>query len=169
MVLLFRALWLFLTGLFRRRAGLLDDSVLRFRAWPTDIDLNRHLNDGRYVSLAGLGRVYLLVRSGVFREALQRHWYPVVGAVTIRYRREIPALRRFTLRTRVAGWDEKWFYFEQRFELDGTLAAIVWARGLVRTRKGAVPTSDLLTLAGVSVPSPSLPDGLVRWSEGGIP
>ena len=79
MVLLFRALWLFLTGLFRRRAGLLDDSVLRFRAWPTDIDLNRHLNDGRYVSLAGLGRVYLLVRSGVFREALQRHWYPVVG------------------------------------------------------------------------------------------
>jgi len=137
---------------------MLDESVLRLRVWPTDMDLNFHLNDGRYVSLTGLGRLDLMSRSGLLRKAVKRRWYPVVGGVVIRYRREIGAFENFTLYSRIAGWDEKWFYFEHRFEKGGTVAALAYSRGVMRTREGAVPTADVLRLIGYKDPSPPLPE-----------
>ncbi|HYS56238.1 MAG TPA: acyl-CoA thioesterase [Thermoanaerobaculia bacterium] len=158
MVLLFRLIRIILLNLLRRRRHVLDESVLRFRVLPTDMDLNFHLNDGRYVSLTGLARVELLLRTGVLRGGVKRGWYPVVGATIIRYRREIRAFEKFVVRSRIAGWDDKWVYFEHRFEKNGDLAAIAYARGVMRSREGAVPTRDILALIGYNEPSPALPD-----------
>jgi acyl-CoA thioesterase FadM len=158
MVLLFRVVLTIIRNVFRMRRGVLDESVLRLRVWPTDMDLNFHLNDGRYVSLTGLARVDLMLQSGLLRRAVKRGWYPVVGAVVMRYRREIRAFERFVLRSRIVGWDEKWCYFEHRFEKDGELAAIGYARGVMRTRDRAVPTAEVMALVGHGEPSPPLPD-----------
>jgi acyl-CoA thioesterase FadM len=158
MVLFFRVLRILFSNLLRGRGGVLDESLLRLRVWPTDMDLNFHLNDGRYISLSGLGRIDLMLRTGVLRRGVRRGWYPVVGAVTIRYRREIKSLEKFSLRSRIVGWDDKWMYFEHRFEKNGELAAIAYARGVLRTRDGAVPTRDVLALVGHTEPSPPLPD-----------
>ena len=156
MVLFFRIVLLIIRSIFRRRRGVLDESLLRLRVWPTDMDLNFHLNDGRYISLTGLGRIDLMLGTGLLRRAMKRGQYPVVGAVTIRYRREIKAFEKFSLRSRIAGWDDKWTYFEHRFEKDGELAAIAYARGVLRTRGGPVPTRDV-----ISEPSPPLPPDIV--------
>jgi acyl-CoA thioesterase FadM len=158
MVLLFRIVLLVLKNFFRRRSGILDESRMRLRVWPTDMDLNFHLNDGRYMSLAGLGRVDLMLRSGLLRRAMKRGWYPVVAGAIIRYRREIKWMEKLELRSRIVGWDDKWTYFEHRFEKDGDLAAIAYARGVIRNREGAVPTSDVMALVGHTEPSPPLPD-----------
>jgi acyl-CoA thioesterase FadM len=158
MVLFFRIVLVLVKNLLRRRRDVLDESLLRLRVWPTDMDLNFHLNDGRYLSLSGVARVDLMLRSGLLRRAIKRGWYPVVGAATIRYRREIKWMEKFTLRSRIVGWDEKWVYFEHRFEKNGELAAIAYARGVLRNREGAVPTSDVMALVGHSEPSPPLPD-----------
>ena len=91
MVLLFRLAAIIVKSLFRRRIDVRGESFLRFRVWPTDMDLNFHLNDGRYVSLTGLGRVDLMLRSGLLRRAIKRGWYPVVGGAIVRYRHEIRA------------------------------------------------------------------------------
>src|SRR5438045_3079712 len=144
MLLFFRVAAIVFKNFFRRRGNILDESLLRMRVWPADIDLNFHLNDGRYVSLAGLGRIDLMLRSGLLRRAMRRGWYPVVGATIIRYRREIKSFEPFVLRSRVIGWDEKWFYFEHRFEKGSDLAAIAYVRGVMRTREGPVPSSDAL-------------------------
>jgi acyl-CoA thioesterase FadM len=169
MLLFFRVVRVLLACLFGRRIGLLEGSALHFRVWPTDIDLNFHLNDGRYVSLAGLGRINLMARTGLFRAAIRRRWYPVVGGVVIRYRREIGAFQKFVLHTRVVGWDEKWLYFEHRFESAETLAAIAYVRGVLRTRKGPVPSADVVALFGANQTSPPLPEPIVRWREANIP
>jgi acyl-CoA thioesterase FadM len=158
MVLFFRIIILITKNFFRTRSGVLDESRMRLRVWPTDMDLNFHLNDGRYMSLAGLGRIDLMLRSGLLRRAMKRGWYPVVAAAIIRYRREIKWLEKFELRSRIVGWDKKWTYFEHRFEKDGELAAIAYARGVIRNREGAVPTSDVMALVGHLEPSPPLPD-----------
>jgi acyl-CoA thioesterase FadM len=158
MVLFFRIVLLIIKNIFRTRSGVFDESVLRLRVWPTDMDLNFHLNDGRYLSLAGLARVDLMLRSGLLRRAVKRGWYPVVASAIVRYRREIKWMEKFTLRSRIVGWDEKWVYFEHRFERDGDLAAISYARGVMRNRDGAVPTSDVMALVGHTAPSPPLPD-----------
>ncbi|HEY8182333.1 MAG TPA: thioesterase family protein [Thermoanaerobaculia bacterium] len=158
MVLFFRIVALIIKNVFRRRSGVFDASVLRLRVWPTDMDLNFHLNDGRYMSLAGLARVDLMLRSGLLRGAVKRGWYPVVASAIVRYRREIKWMEKFTLRSRIVGWDEKWVYFEHRFEKGDDLAAIAYARGVMRNRDGAVPTSDVMALVGHTEPSPPLPD-----------
>ena len=158
MVLFFRIVLLIIKNIFRRRSGVFDESVLRLRVWPTDMDLNFHLNDGRYMSLAGLARVDLMLHSGLLRRAVKRGWYPVVASAIVRYRREIKWMEKFTLRSRIVGWDEKWVYFEHRFEKNGDLAALSYARGVMRNRDGAVPTSDVMALVGHTEPSPPLPD-----------
>ena len=161
MVLVFRIAILIIKNIFRRRSGVLDESLLRLRVWPTDADLNFHLNDGRYMSLAGLARVDLMLRSGLLRRAMKRGWYPVVASAIVRYRREIKWMEKFTLRSRIIGWDEKWVYFEHRFEKEGDLAAIAYARGVMRNREGAVPTSDVVALVGYTEPSPALPADII--------
>lgn len=169
MVLFFRVIAVILKNIFRRRIDMTAESVLHLRVWPTDMDLNFHLNDGRYISLAGLARVDLALRTGLLRRAIKRGCYPVAGGIVIRYRREIRAMERFDLHSRLAGWDEKWMYFEHRFEKKGDLAAIAYARGVMRTHKGPVPSADVLALVGWSAPSPPLPEAIERWRQANIP
>ena len=87
----------------------------------------------------------------------------------IRYRREIKSFERFMLRSRVVGWDEKWFYFEHRFEKGEVPAGVAYVRGIFRTREGAVPTENVLALIGSPPGSPMLPDAVQRWRESNIP
>jgi len=169
MLLFFRVVLIVLKNLFRHRMQMKGESVLHFRVWPTDMDLNFHLNDGRYVSLTGLGRLDLMARTGLLRPAVKRGWYPVVGGAVIRYRREIRWFEKFDLHSRIAAWDDKWFYFEHRFENEGALAALAYVRGVMRTREGAVPSADVLALVGWTEPSPPLPDAVERWRQANIP
>ncbi|WP_375731226.1 thioesterase family protein, partial [Azospirillum sp. B506] len=48
-----------------RRTGLLEPSTLRFRVWPTDLDLNLHMTNARYFSVMDLGRTDLAIRVGL--------------------------------------------------------------------------------------------------------
>lgn len=150
---------------FKRRLEPIGESLLRFRVWPTDIDLNLHMNDGRYVSMTGLGRADLLVRTGMMRQALRRGWAPVVASAIIRYRREIRPFAALTLRSRIVGWDGKWFYIEHVIESGGKRCAVSYARGVLRSRAGAVPIADVLESIGYSGPSPELPEVAAKWPE----
>jgi acyl-CoA thioesterase FadM len=167
LLLLFRTLKVVLLGLLSRRRDLADESRLRLRVWPHDCDLNLHLNDGRYISLAGLGRVDLLTRTGLLREGRKRGWFPVVGGAIVRYRASLLPFERFTLRTRALAWDAKWVYFEHLFERrDGSIAARVIARGLLRPKSGPVQTGDVLAAVGrADAVSPPVPEEIKRWSE----
>ena len=43
----------------------LGTSVRRGRVWPTDLDVSLHMNNGRYLTLMDLGRLDLMLRTGV--------------------------------------------------------------------------------------------------------
>ena len=163
MLLLLRFLRVVFFALIARRRGILEPSELHFRVWPNDIDMNMHLNDGRYVSIMGLGRADLLARSGLLRKALKKRWAPVVGGLMIRYRKEVRTFARFTLRSHIVGWDERWVYIEHVVESGGKTCAIAFARAVLRDRDGAVPTEKVLALLGSSEPSPPLPEAITKW------
>ncbi|MGH8752236.1 MAG: acyl-CoA thioesterase [Burkholderiales bacterium] len=154
MNLIFRLIVTLIRAACGPRMDLLAESRLPMRVWLNDVDLNWHMNNGRYLTLMDLGRVHLMGKAGVLKDALfNRHWAPVVTNVAIRYRRSLAPLQRFDLVTHVAGWDDKWFYLEQRFEIvdgDGAkkLAAAAFMRGSFRSAQGAVPTREVLRLAG---------------------
>lgn len=165
MNLLLRILLLALRLPFRSRIGLLDASTLRLRTLPNDLDLNLHMNNGRFLSIMDLGRMDLLGRIGIVRVALKRKWAPIVGSAVIRYLRPLPPFVRFELTSRVLCWDEKWFYMEQRFDCRGKPAAIAYVKGLLRGPGGNVPSADVLRAIGSDLVSPAAPDVVVRWIE----
>ena len=166
MILLFRFVIAIAATIFRRRSGLLDEAVTRFTVLPNDCDLNLHLNGGRFLSFMDIARVELLARMGALGRLVRRGWRPIMGATVIRYRRSILPFERFTIRTRVLGWDEKWFYLEHVVEKGEELCATGTVRTLFRGREGILPPSTVLDLFGAAgMPSPPLPELVARWRE----
>ena len=164
MVVLFRHLFAIFKSRFRRPLGVLDDCVIAMRVWPNDLDLNMHMNSGRYLSMMDIGRVEILARTRLLRPVLRRGWRPMVGATFIRYRKSLLPFERFTVRSRVVCWDEKWHYFEHILERRGEVAAHAYVRGLMRGPEGNVRPKELLELAGTpELASPEMPPDIEAW------
>ena len=164
MVLLFRFLLTTILGGFRRRIGLLDESRVRFTALPHDCDLNFHLNAGRFVSFMDVARVELLARMRVIRKLLKRGWRPVMGGIVVRYRRSVLPFERFDIRSRLLGWDEKWFYLEHIVEKNGVFCASAFVRTVIRSKDGSLPPREVLAVIDAAdTPSPALPEFVLQW------
>lgn len=168
MNLLFRLVRVVIAAFFRRRLKVLDDSVLRFIVWPNDLDVNLHMNNGRYLTIMDLGRIDLTVRTGIFGAMIRRRWSPVVGTVTIRFRKSLLPFRSYRLITRVVCWDDKWTYMEQRFERKGEVVATAFVKALFRARKRTLRSRELLVAIGQEQRSPHMPPALeaLRLAEG---
>ena len=165
MNLIFRLLCLLLTTRWRGRLGPLDESVLKLRVWPVDLDVNLHMNNGRYLSVMDLGRVDVILRTGLLLPLLRRRWAPLAGSATLRFRRSLGPFSRYELRSRILGWDDKWFFFDQRFVRDGQLMAHGLAKALLRSRSGNVAPIDVLGAAGLPTESPPLSAAIIAWRE----
>ncbi len=164
--MLLRLWYTLATSLARPRQGLLDESRVSLRVWPNDVDSNLHMNNSRYLLAMDLGRWDYGLRSGVLLPALKRRWFPVVGSATLRFRRALGPFQRFELATRVAAWDEKWWWFEQRFEVGRDVYAVGRVKALFRGRQGNVPTAALLEASGCAqVPPPPLPESIGLWQR----
>lgn len=144
-------------GLIAPRLGPLDEARLSFRVTPIDCDLYGHMNNGRYLTVMDLGRWNHVQRTGLLRVFRKNSWWPVLGAAQIEYRRELRLLQRYDLVTRLAAWDGKWFWFEQRFENGGHLHARAVVRGVLRHEGRSLPVSELMGALGVDNASPPVP------------
>lgn len=158
MNLIFRLIWLFVSASRRERIGLTDESELTLRVLPTDLDINMHLTNARYLSMMDLGRSELIIQTGMLKKVLTRRWLPVVAVANLRFIKQIDPFQRYQLVTRVIGWDEKWFYIEQRFEVKEKLAAVGVIKGLFRSKSGNIPTAEMLQLAGYEGDALELPE-----------
>ncbi len=164
MIVLFRFLFALLKSRFRPPLGVLDDCVITMRVWPNDLDLNMHMNSGRYLSMMDIGRVEILARTRMLGKVLGRGWRPIVGAAFIRYRKSLLPFERFTIHSHIVCWDEKWLYFEHILERRDEVAAHAYVRGLLRGREGNVRPKELLELAGMtSMASPPIPPDIEAW------
>lgn len=166
MLLLFRFLFIILTSRLRRRIPPLGEAIVRFTVLPQDCDLNFHLNAGRFLSFMDIARVELLARMRALSRLLRKGWRPIMGGCVMRYRRSIMPFERFDVRSRVIGWDDKWFYLEHIVEKDGVFCAAGHIRMLIRGKEGNVPTSDVLALVSKEpIAQPALPDFVASWRD----
>lgn len=155
--------------ILRRRGPVPPHSVgrLRLRTLPTDIDLLRHMNNGRYASLFDLGRFDLLIRTGIWDAMDRQNWYAVVATETITFRKSLQLWQRFTVESRLYGHDEKAVYQIHRAVVDGEIYAemVVRARFLRRSG-GIVPLEELYAALGRPDDLPPLPDWIATWVDG---
>lgn len=147
------------------RIGLFDEDVLRLRVWPQDIDFNLHLNNARFLSFMDYGRVHLMAATGILTPALKAGWTPLVGSLSITYRRSLGLFVSFTLTTRTLCWDDKWFYMEQVFRSKEGLVAIAWVKGLFRAKDGNVPPQHIVERIAPGTLSPPVAEVLERWND----
>ena len=150
----------------KSRLGIWDTSHASFRVNPANLDVQRHMNNGRYLSIMDLGRMDLMLRSGFWKRITDAGWYPVVAGQTITYRRSLTLGQRFDLVTRVIGYDERWIYMEQVFRRGDTVIAdaIVRARFL-RSSGGSVDVQEVLDLVGQPPADLMLPDWVETWNR----
>jgi acyl-CoA thioesterase FadM len=150
----------------RQRVDVLATTRVRFRAWPTDLDLNGHVNNGRYLMLADLARIDWFLRTGVMQRALRQRARPVVGDAMAKFRRDLRLFQSFEVQSRLLGWDERWGFLEHRFVRDGRVIAVVAVRGMFRGPNGALNPSQLLGSMNKLAGSPPLPEWLLTWDRG---
>ncbi|MBF0687017.1 MAG: acyl-CoA thioesterase [Cellulomonas sp.] len=146
---------------------LLDPSVTHLRVRLGDLDLYRHVNNGVYLQYMDLGRSNYLADLGAFGRLSARGWYPVVAASTVTYRRSLTLGQRFTVTSRVLGWDGRVVYLEQVVERDGQLVARGWVAGRFLSRAGdrIAPADVVSAIDGGTRESPALPEDLATWAR----
>ena len=152
------------------RLGHYDVTRTRFLTLPTDMDILRHMNNGVYLSIMDIARFDMLQRNGVWAIFSKRGWYPVVVSETISFRKSLTLWQRFTVESRILGFDSKAVYVEQRFVRPGADGAPeIYAQGYIRGRflkrtGGVVGIDELIDAVG-AVPEDSIvPEWLLEWS-----
>ncbi len=160
-----RFIWVLLTLRWRPRAGMFDTTVLPMRVMLNDIDVNGHLNNGRYLTMADLGRLDFVARTGVLRVAIKHRAAPIVGDAMAKFRKDLKPFERFEMHTRLLGWDDKWAFMEHRFMRGGRVAGTVVMRGLFRGPNGPLTPGFLISQMGLSAESPPLPEWVTAWHQ----
>lgn len=168
-----RMIWHFLVSRLRR-VRLDVDAVARsrFRVWPSDLDVYRHMNNGKYLSVMDVGRYDLMHTTGLVRVFARERWYPVVASQTITYRRSLLPLQLFHVESRIAGFDEHSIYVEQRFvRPDDSGCDEIYALAYVRAKVlrfggGVVSTAEVVSKTGTDHLGGPLPDWIHVWGAG---
>jgi acyl-CoA thioesterase FadM len=163
MNLFFRLLFVTLKALFGQSLGIDGVSRVRMCVWPNDLDLNIHMNNGRYLTLFDLGTLDMMIKTGLAKIALSRKWQPIVGGCMVRFRFSLTPFEKFTIVTRILCWDEKWFYVYHHMASRRGVAAVALARVIVRDRDGLIPPREVLKCLGIDTKSPCLPPQVRQW------
>jgi hypothetical protein len=131
---------------------------------PTEADL-RFVGNARYMLFMEIGRLEQMLRTGILRHARRRRWSPLVVSQTIRYVRPLRRFQRFTLKTRLVAWDDRWFFIEHKIERRGQLVAFGVAKCCFRGPEGVVPPASAFAAVNVSVTPVTLPRYATLWTE----
>lgn len=172
MNLYFRVLLVIFRAFFgQHHHDLTQPMYVRLRVYPNDLDTNIHMNNGRYLTVMDLGRLNMILRTGLWRLVMRKKYAPVLASAQIRYRLPLMPFQLYDLETRILCWDEKWAYMEQRFlyingPKKGAVAAIALVKGsfLDPARKITVPMSEVLgEMNQADRVSPEFPAYLQDW------
>ena len=124
-------------------------SVSHFRVMPWDCDPNMHMTNSRYFAYMDFARFWRYFHTGVFREMfVSKRWMPMATAQEITYIKDIAPFEKFSVHTRLAGWDDKYVYMSQDFYGKKGLCAKAMMRGVFVHKRIPVPISEVLDLFG---------------------
>lgn len=80
-----------------------------FTVMPNDIDINGHVNNGRYLSILDLARIDFMGRIGLLNSLFKFGWRPIVGETQISFFKSLKLGDRFSITTKLESIDDKWF------------------------------------------------------------
>ncbi len=161
---LYLRLFLTLARAWRAPRLTVGDTITRtLRVLPNDLDVNGHMNNGRYLTIVDLMLVEYFVRLGFATTIIRRRWRPVAGGSFISYRRMLKPLQRYQLRFRLDASDHHWNYMRFEFARDGAVHAAGYLKGAVVSRNGLVPNAESYGAMDLAPLSQGVPDAVRDW------
>lgn len=163
MNLYLRLLWTLLRCWRMPRIGAGESIVRRLHVLPNDLDINGHMNNGRYLTVVDLMLTEYFVRSGFARVMLREGWKPMSGGSFISYRRGLRPFQTYELRFRLDACDGHWNYMHFEFASEGRVCAAGYMKGAAVARSGFVPNEVSYAKLGVAPPETPLPASVEHW------
>ncbi|HCE41029.1 hypothetical protein Y5W_02875 [Alcanivorax sp. 521-1] len=142
---------------------LFDTVRMEFRVGLLDIDLNLQLNTGKYVKIMDRCRLEHAVVTGLLHRAIEARTSTVVANTEIAYIRELRPYQRFQVHTRLLGWDDKYSYYDQRFESQRKLHTHALHRLAHMYGGKTISPQAFQEMTGLNLSSPPLPEYVRDW------
>jgi acyl-CoA thioesterase FadM len=163
MNLYLRLLWTLLRAWRASRLALGDTLERRLRVLPNDLDINGHMNNGRYLTLVDLLLVEYFVRTGFAGTMLKNGWRPMAGGSFISYRRGLKPFQTYLIRFRLDASDTHWNYMRFEFVREGQVCAAGYMKGAAVARAGLVPNAESYAAMGLMPLQAALPAPVRDW------
>ena len=144
---------------------LFDVVTLEFRVGLLDIDLNMHLNNAKYLKFMDRSRLEHAVVTGLLNRMVDARCNAVVANTEIAYIRELRPYQQFQLHTRNLRWDDKYVYYDQRFESLRKLHTHALLRVANVYGGKSVSPQTVQEMTGMNLQSPALPEYVEQWKR----
>ncbi len=148
---------------YRSKLEIEDTAILHSRVGILDSDPFLELNHARQIIYMELGRWDYSYRVGFIELMKQNNWGLVVGGISIRYRRRVPLLQKFSVTTRALCHDSRWFYFLQEILRGDQICSSALIKAGAVNRDGLVPAPEALAAAGREDWGHEIPQWVTEW------
>jgi len=142
---------------------LFDRVSLKRRATLFDLDDTWRMSNASYLKFMTRGRLEHTIASGLLKQMLAQQCRIIVANSEITYIKSFALHQEFYLRTRLLGWDEKYFYYDQRFDTEDTLHTHALLRCVPKHESTLLTPRVFLEMAGFNRLSPALPEYIDSW------
>jgi len=142
------------------------DTITRsFRVGFRHIDFNLHINNAKYLMFLEKARWDHSIQTDTFNLLLKNKLNFIVAGVEVGYIREIRLFKKFDVETTYLGWDEKYFYLEQKCVADGKLCNYSLVKAVFTQKGKVVSPSEVMDIIPVEQRPQQLPEHMQIWKD----
>jgi len=142
-----------------------NESVIKLRVWPGDIDPFMELNNGRYLTMMDFGRFDIAKKTGLWQILKKKGWGLAVAGSSIRYSHKLRLFQKYELKSQVVGHDDRWFYFHQKIVRNGRIHCAALIRTAITSKDGIVKAEEVLSAMDYKAPVAPLPEWVKSWAK----
>jgi acyl-CoA thioesterase FadM len=119
-------------------------NTLHLCVLPNDIDINFHMNNGRYLTICDLNRVDLFIRTGLARMMFHNQWMPIITEHTMTYKKPLKTFQSYRVSMELTHWDDRQFYMKHQFTCNNRIIAEGTSNGIIRGKIGVIKPEDII-------------------------
>ena len=146
MNLILRMFLVLMTSFFKPRLSInKPKNSLTLWVLPNDIDLNMHMNNGRYLTICDLTRVDMFIRTGLAKTMIQEKWIPVISEHTMKYKRPLKLFQKYKVSMEIVSWNDKSFHMLHTFIVNDRIIAEGTSQGVIISKTtGVIAPEDVM-------------------------
>lgn len=154
-----------LSSFTKPKYSFLDTVSKTYRVLPQHIDFNIHINNAKYLEFFERGRWNHSVQTGSFNQLIRHGYNFIVAGIDIGYIRELKLFQSFSLETSYVGWDEKYFYLEQRCTVNGKIHSYALLKAVYTYKGRPVAPSKVFKVLNLKVNTIKMPEHMELWKN----